>query len=144
MCGSEGLPELPRHMRREGKPGNLATIVQRDLHVERVLFKLRGENHRIAVKQGLAEFLDSSHLLCQPPKELARFVQRQRRAHLLVEIGLDAGVIARVDQLDELVGPFRVTIRPLSRRSLREEKHCRENREDRQKYAYGRGLPKTK
>ena len=45
---------------------------------------------------------------------ISGFVQRQRRVHFLVEIGLDASVIARVDQLRELVGNFRVTIRPLS------------------------------
>src|SRR5439155_167979 len=91
---------LPHHMRLELQPGNQATTVQRDLHVERVLFKLRGENHRLADDLRLAELLDFSHLLLQPTEERARFIQRQRRVHLLVEFGLDARVIARVDQLD--------------------------------------------
>ena len=95
------------------------------------------------VLKSYPELLDFSKLLRHTLEELARFVQRQQRAHLLVEFGLDAGVIARVDQLHELVGHFCVTIRPLSPRSPGGQKHRRENREGRQKCAHGKDLQKT-
>jgi hypothetical protein len=110
-----------RHLRLKGKPGNQTTTVQHDLHVECALFKLRPKHTRLADGLRPAEFPDSSHLLRQPLEERGRFVQRQRGVHRLVELGLDAGVIARVDQLDELVGQFRVPIRLLSRYGLDRE-----------------------
>src|ERR1051326_691057 len=58
-------------VRREGKPGNQATTVQPDLHIEGVLFKLREDDHPLADGLRFAELLDFPHLLCQPLEELA-------------------------------------------------------------------------
>jgi hypothetical protein len=121
-----------RHLRLEGKPGNEIRIVKNDLHVEHALFKFRGKNHHSADGLRLTKPLDLSQLLRQPLEERTRFVQRQRGVHLLAEFGLDTGIIARVDQLDELVGHFRGTIRPLSRCRLGGENRYRENHNDRQ------------
>jgi hypothetical protein len=53
-------------VRLEVKPGNQATTVQRDLHIERTLFKLGWNNHRFTDRLRLAELLDFSHLLRRP------------------------------------------------------------------------------
>src|SRR4051812_33065195 len=72
----------------EQETGDEAAIVQGDLHIESALFKHGGEDHGARVGLWIAELLDFSELLRKAFEEGGRLVQRQRGAHLLVEIGL--------------------------------------------------------